>query len=210
VNLLLTDRAATDESCFAARSDSSRGKEEQMEGKVVWHVTMSLDGFIAGPDDAMEWAFERDETPSRVADEVMATGAILAGRRWYDVATSRYAGREGIYGGAWTGPVFVLTHRLPDAPHDPGITFLSDGIEGAVATARAAAEGKNLEVFGATTAQQCLDADLLDEIVVHLAPLLLGDGVRFYGGPGVGRVDLERTTVAESGQLTDLRFRVVK
>jgi hypothetical protein len=71
------------------------------DGEVLWHVTMSLDGFITGPDDAMEWAFEY-ETASPLADEVMnTTGAILAGRRWYDIATSRSAGREGIYGGAW-------------------------------------------------------------------------------------------------------------
>jgi len=187
-----------------------RYRRDQMAGKVLWHVTMSLDGFITGPDDAMDWAFAYD-SPSAMADEVMATtGAILAGRRWYDVATSRYGGRDGIYGGAWTGPVFVLTHRPPDPPHDPEITFLSDGIDSAVATARAATEGKTLGIFGASTAQQCLEADLLDEIVVHLAPILLGDGVRFYGGRGIGPVDLEGIAVAESGQLTDLRLRVVK
>jgi dihydrofolate reductase len=179
-------------------------------GKVLWHVTMSLDGFIAGPDDAMEWAFEYNE-PSPIADEVMkTTGAILAGRRWHDVAMAKYRGRAGIYGGAWTGPVFVLTHRPPDAPDDPEITFLSDGIDNAVATARAAADGKNLVIFGANAARQCLDAGLLDEIVIHLAPVLLGDGVRLYGAPDASRVALERTAVAESGQLTDLRFRVTK
>jgi dihydrofolate reductase len=178
--------------------------------KVIWHVTMSLDGFIAGPDDEMQWAFGYPG-PNPMADEVMqATGAILAGRRWYDVATASYDGREGIYGAAWTGPVFVLTHRPPEQPTDPGITFLSGGVEEAVATARTAADGRNVEIFGAETARGCLDAGLLDEIVVHLAPVLLGDGVRFHGGPGVGRVALERTAVAESGQLTDLRFRVVK
>jgi hypothetical protein len=63
--------------------------------------------------------------PNRIADGVMkSTGAVLAGRRWYDVATARYRGRSGIYGGAWEGPVFVLTHELPDAPADEGITFL--------------------------------------------------------------------------------------
>ena len=87
--------------------------------EVVWHVTMSLDGFIAGPDDAMEWAFEAWEgsDSSRLADEVMhSTGADLAGRRWLDVATARYGGRQGIYGGRWEGPVYVLTHRASD--HD--------------------------------------------------------------------------------------------
>jgi dihydrofolate reductase len=177
--------------------------------EVIWHVTMSLDGFIAGPDDAMDWVFEMESAPSAMADEVMkTTGAILAGRRWYDVATSRYGGRQGIYGGAWTGPVFVLTHRPPDAPEDPAITFLSDGIHEAVATARAAAKGKTLGIFGASTARQCLHAQLLDEIVVHLAPVLLGDGVRLYDEPGGRRVGLVRTALEESGQVTDLRFRV--
>jgi dihydrofolate reductase len=139
-------------------------------GQVVWHITMSLDGFIAGPDDDLKWVFEYSG-PNRIGDEVMrATGAILAGRGWYDGATRKYGGRQGIYGGAWSGPVFVLTHRPPKEPDDPGITFLTDGVTQAVATARAAADGKNVEIFGANVARQCLDAGLLDEIVVHLAP----------------------------------------
>lgn len=181
--------------------------------QVVWHITMSLDGFITGPDDSMEWAFKYPG-PNRLADEVMeSTGAILAGRRWYDVASARYSGRQGIYGGAWEGPVFVLTHRPPEAPTDPGITFLTGGLAEAVATAGQAAGGKNLEIFGAGVAAQCLDAGLIDEIVVHLAPVLLGDGVRLYGVAGERRqVELERTDLAESGEggLTSMRFRVTR
>src|ERR1700737_1542703 len=86
------------------------------EGKVLWHVTMSLDGFTAGPDDTMDWLSGYGSRRA-MADEVMArTGAILAGRRWYDVATSKYGGRGGIYGGAGRGPVFVRTHNPPAAP----------------------------------------------------------------------------------------------
>jgi dihydrofolate reductase len=178
-------------------------------GQVIWHITMSVDGFIAGPDHAMEWAFDHGG-PNTMADEVMnSTGAILGGRNWYDAATRKYRGRRGIYGGKWDGPVFVLTHRPPGGPEDPEITFLSTGLEDAVATARAAAGGGNLVIFGANTARQCIDAGLLDEIVIHLAPVLLGDGIRLHG-PGVGRVDLERTAVDQSGQLTDLRSRVAK
>jgi dihydrofolate reductase len=177
--------------------------------KVVWHITMSLDGFITGPDDSMEWAF-RYPGPNRLADEVMgSTGAILAGRRWYDVASERYSGRQGIYGGAWEGPVFVLTHRPPEAPADPGIAFLTSPLEDAVATASQAAGDKNREVFGAGVAAQCLDAGLIDEIVVHVAPVLLGDGVRLYGDAGSrAPVDLERVELAEAGELTGMRFRV--
>jgi dihydrofolate reductase len=187
-----------------------------MAGKVLWHVTMSLDGFIAGPDDDMDWVFEVDAAPSAIADEIIETmGAILAGRRWYDMVTSSHRreeiyGPNGVYGGRFRGPILVLTHRPSDVRDEEGIRLLSGGIEDAVAAARTAAEGGDVVVFGAGLAEQCLDAGLLDEIVVHLAPLLLGDGVRLYGGPGAGRVDLERTAVAESGQLTDLRFRVAQ
>jgi dihydrofolate reductase len=179
--------------------------------QVVWHVTMSLDGFITGPDDAMEWAFEYPEAPMRLADEVMrSTGAILAGRRWYDVATERYSGRQGIYGGAWEGPVFVLTHRAADHDvSDPGITLLTGDLEDAARTAGDAAGEKNLEIFGANLAAQCLDHGLIDEIVVHVAPVLLGGGVRLYGEAGSrAQVRLELVDRAEAGALQSLRFRV--
>jgi dihydrofolate reductase len=173
---------------------------------------MSLDGFIAGPDDSMEWAFRSfgASGPSRIADDVMSTtGAILAGRRWHDVATANYSGRRGIYGGKWDGPVFVLTHDPPDDPEDPEITFLDGALQDAVATAKRAAGDKNLEIFGANLAAQCLDAGLIDEIVVHVAPVLLGEGIRLYGVAGERRpVELERTEHDESGQLTSLRYRV--
>ena len=179
--------------------------------RVVWHVTMSLDGFITGPDDAMEWAFEYPEAPIRLADEVMcSTGAILAGRRWYDVATERYSGRQGIYGGKWEGPVFVLTHRADDHDvSDPWITLLTSELDEAVRTARDAAGDKNLEIFGANLAAQCLDHGLIDEMVVHIAPVLLGGGVRLYGEAGSrGQVRLEPIDRAEAGELQSLRYRV--
>lgn len=177
--------------------------------KVVWHVTMSLDGFIAGPDHAMEWARDAPSGPNELAAEVMrSTGAILGGRGWYDAAARKYDGVDGIYGGAWSGPVFVLTHRVGEAPDDPKATFLDEDIEAAVATAREAAGGKNVELFGAAVARQCVDAGLVDEIIVHIAPLLLGDGVRLYGGAGAPQVDLERVSVSEAGQTTSLRFAV--
>jgi dihydrofolate reductase len=187
---------------------------------VIWHVTMSLDGFIAGRDDSMDWVVAQwsnggdntrdiDVQRSAVADEVLQrAGAILGGRRWYDVAIRKFDGYEGIYGGQWAGPVFVLTHRPPDAGHHPAITFLSGDLSDAVATATAGAAGKDVIVFGANLAQQCLRAGLLDEIVIHLVPVLLGDGVHLIDAPDLGPVALERTQVATSGQVTDLRFAV--
>ena len=187
---------------------------------VIWHVTMSLDGFIAGPDDSMDWVFGQwtDDTgeprdirvdKSSMADEIVhTTGAILAGRRWYEIATSRLNGVEGIYGGAWKGPVFVLTHRPPKSEHHPAVSFVSKDVRDAVATARDAAQGRNVVLFGASIPQQCLRAGVLDELIIHLVPVLLGDGIRLFDTPGLGPVALRRTAVGESGQITDLRFRV--
>ena len=187
---------------------------------LIWHVTMSLDGFISGRDDSMDWAVSRwsddgentrdiEVQRSAVADEVLrSAGAILGGRRWYDVAVRKFDGYEGIYGGQWIGPVFVLTHRPPDAEHHPAITFLSSDLSDAVATAFAAAAGKNVIVFGASIAVQYLRADLLDEIVIHLVPVLLGDGVRLIDASDLVPVAIERTVVETSGQITDLRFAV--
>jgi len=176
----------------------------------ICHHTMSLDGFIAGPDDAMDWAFAAGEATS-LADETMERiGAILAGRRWHELAKERWDGVDGIYGGAYDGRVYVLTHRRPDESADPRISFVSDGIETALATAQAAAGDKDVGIFGASLSRQCLQAGLLDEVVIHLAPVLLGGGVRLYGGDGDRRIELERIFVGEARQLTDLRFRVVK
>jgi len=117
-------------------------------------------------------------------------------------------GVSGIYGGQWRGPVFVLTHRPPHAAADESVTFLSTPLPDAVRTALEAAGGSNVVIFGASLARQCLQARLLDEIVVHLAPVLLGDGVRLYDSTGTDPVMLTRTALAATGQLTDIRFRV--
>ena len=175
---------------------------------VVWHVTMSLDGYIAGRDHAMASLLDRtDSAPSPLGRSVMAkTGAILAGRNWYDAATAHYDGRRGIYGGDWDGPVFVVTHRPEPAPGDPGITFVPD-LDAGIASARTAAGNADVGVFGASVAQQCLQAGLLDEIVVHVAPVLLGDGVRLYGD-GLPRVPLRRVELEPGDQVAGLRFEV--
>jgi dihydrofolate reductase len=175
---------------------------------VAWHVTMSLDGFIAGPGDDVRWIFDL-EGPSDIANEVMNnTGAIVMGRRTYEVEDRD---RPGIYGGAWKGPFFVLTHEAPaNVPDWMTGTFVHDGVEDAVARATAVAGGHNVGILGASIARQCLDVGLLDEIVVQVAPVLLGGGVRLFDRPGGPLIKLDRTAVAESGQLTDLRFWVLK
>ena len=175
---------------------------------VVWNVTMSLDGYIAGASDAMEWVFDYwDGTTNETAKNVLAsTGALILGRRTYEVENRD---RPGIYGGAWSGPYFVLTHEPPEAVPDwmTG-TFIDDDIDTAVERAKKAAGEKNVGILGASIARQCLERGLLDEIVVHLAPVLLGDGVRLFALTGGLRVPLEPMQVTRSGRLTDLRFGV--
>jgi hypothetical protein len=108
-DLLRNKITSTDGASIAYEPEQSRGVQG-MVGSVLVHATMSLDGFIAGPDDAMDWVFEYVE-PSAADDEVIkTTGVMLGGRRSYDVG-KRDAGKESgaPYGGAWTGPVFVLT-----------------------------------------------------------------------------------------------------
>src|SRR5205814_7607472 len=109
----------------------------------------------------------------------------------------------------FSGPVFVLTHEPPDPP-DPAVTFLTGDIGEAVATALRAAGGKNLEILGADVAGQCLRRGLVDEIMVYVLPVLLGDGIRFFSPPGLARIDLEPLESTRSGAVTLLRFRVRK
>jgi dihydrofolate reductase len=147
----------------------------------ISHHTISLDGYIAGPDDSMDWAFDFGEPTSLGGETMGRIGAIVAGRRWYELARERWDGVDGIYHGAFAGRVFVVTHRPPGQDRDPRISFLADGIDPAVAAARAAAGEKDVGIFGASLTGQCLDAGLLDEIVLHVAPVLLGGGVRLFG-----------------------------
>ncbi|MFJ7771004.1 dihydrofolate reductase family protein [Streptomyces sp. NPDC097107] len=172
-------------------------------GKVVVNRAMSLDGFIAGPGHSMDWIFEH-MTSATFPEVMAATGAMLIGRGTYGVG-KRMSDEATDYDG---GEKFVLTHRPPDEP-DPNVTFLTCDIEEAVATARRAAGDKNLEILGADVAAQCLQRGLVDEILVYVLPVLLGDGVRFTP-PSRDRIDLEPCSNVQSGGVTVLRFHVRK
>jgi dihydrofolate reductase len=176
-----------------------------MSGKVVVNRSMSLDGFIAGPGDAMDWVFD-SMAQEEFGDQAAATGAMLIGRRTYDVGKRMEAANPGSTDYPASGPRFVLTHKPPDPP-DPGVTFLTGDIGAAVATALDAAGGKNLEILGADVATQCLQRGLVDEILVYVLPVLLGDGIRFLS-PGLSRIDLEPLVSTRSRAVTILRFRV--
>lgn len=203
--------------------------------RVLFDISMSLDGFITGPNDGVgkplgesverlhEWLYGLSSWRERHGlsggevggdDEVLeesfeTTGAILMGRRMFDAG-------EGPWGAdpPFHMPVFVVTHEARDPVATEGgttFTFVTAGIESALAQARAAAGDRDISVAGgANIAQQYLKAGLLDEIQIHLVPVLLGGGVRLFDDLGPHQVELERTRVVESPGVTHLRFRVVR
>ena len=175
-------------------------------GKVIWHVTISLDGFIADPDDSIEAFHEESAAPSALGAEVIrTTGVFMAGGRMFRVPDV-----GSIYGGAWEGEVFIYTRSPREVPADAPYRYVTGDIRGVVGEALKVAAGKNVVVSGGTVPGLCVEAGLVDEIAVHVAPVLLGDGVRFYDRPGARRTDLERGSVEPVGQTTEFRFRVLK
>jgi dihydrofolate reductase len=177
-------------------------------GKVVVNRAMSLDGFIAGPDDEMGWILELGPQDAVIAKVAAATGAMLVGRRTWDVGARMQADERAGTDYPFTGPTFLLTHRPLDSP-DPGVTILSGDIGEAVATALAAAGDRNLELLGADVASQAFRRGLVDEILVYVLPVVMGGGVPFSPAGSV-KVDLEPIGSDQSGATTILRFRVRK
>jgi dihydrofolate reductase len=178
--------------------------------KVLWHVTMTLDGFIAGPRGDMSW-MAGYEGENAAVDEVMGNiGALLIGHRTFlgDDEGAGASSEDGKpYGGQWQGPMFVLTHDKAPTPV-PGYTFVDD-LQSGVAAAKAAATGKYVVILGATTAKGCLEAGLLDEVLVHVVPALLGDGVRLFDRPGGEPVRLEPISLTHTAQITNMWLRVM-
>ena len=203
-------------------------------GKVSTGLSMSLDGFIAGPNDGPErplgnggerlfaW-YSSGDTEYRLPGTEMVfrvspqsaellreahskMGAFVTGRRTFDIANG------------WGGnpplgvPTFVVTHTVPQewAYEGSPFTFVTDGVESAVEQAKAAAGGKDVAVGAASIAQQCIKANLLDQIHVDLVPVLLGGGVRLFEHLGIEPIGLESTRVIAARGVTHLTFRVVK
>lgn len=194
-------------------------------GTVGTGFTTSLDGFIAGPGGDVgplfDWYFTGDTefafpggmvvktsraSAAILRDRVDATGALVVGRRHFD-ETAGWGGRHPM-----DVPVFVVTHSAPPVgfPEGSPFTFVADGVESAIARARAVAGEKNVGVGGANVAQQAIRAGLIDEIGIDLVPILLGAGIRFFDHSGPEQIELERTSAVAAPGVTHLRFRVVK
>jgi dihydrofolate reductase len=196
----------------------------------VLYMSMSLDGFITGPNEGPdnplgdgghrlhEWALGTDADqgggheqaldrlsgPDREAfEEMMSTGAVLAGRGTFEPA------------GGWDGdhhdgvPIFILSRHepSPEFARWPGVTYVSD-LESAVGQAKQAAGDKNVLVHGASLAQWTLAAGLLDELQIHLVPILLGEGRRLFEHLGTEQQELEPIRVVQGRDATHLRYRV--
>ncbi|GAA4521423.1 MULTISPECIES: dihydrofolate reductase family protein [Nonomuraea] len=177
--------------------------------KMLYSVTMSLDGFIAGPGGDMSWLAEHLGPNPTVDDLLPQVGSLLVGNRSFGGDDPyRDTEHEGeAFGGGWSGPQFVLTHNPPADPV-PGVTFVTD-LDTAITASKAAAGGKYVNVIGADVARQCLAAGALDEVLVCVAPVMLGDGVRLFDHPGGTNVKLERLGVTQVPQATNLWFRVL-
>lgn len=190
--------------------------------------SMSLDGFIAGANDDVSRVFAwmslgdtdlnlasgdtdfdlkvSSESAKSFEETMQSTGAIVSGRRMFDVA------------GAWGGrhpmgvPVVVVTHDIPEewAYEGSPFSFVTDGVQSAVEKARVIAGGKNIGVGGADITRQCLKLGLLDEIHIDLVPVLLGQGVRLFEHLGIEPIELESTGVRASPGVIHLSYRVVK
>jgi len=173
------------------------------EGKVLWHFLMSLDGYVAGPNHEMDWMTGFTVRPGLHAEYIETTGAVLAGRNGYDSAI----GDSRPYGGAWKGPIFVLTHHPQDAREAEDITILSCPVDEAVRIALDAAAGKNVEVFSPTIGCQLLELGLIDEIDLHIAPVLLGDGIRLYDCPDGEPIRLDRVGGQDAKAVVNVRYR---
>ena len=172
------------------------------DGKVLWHFLMSLDGFVAGPNHEMDWMTGMSVRPGLHAEYIETTGAVLGGRDGWDVVNANRP-----YGGAWKGPIFVLTHHPEDATPADDVTFLNCGPAEAVRIGLEAAAGKNLEVFSPTIGRQLLALGLIDEIDLHIAPILLGEGRRLYDNPGGAPVRLHRIGDGDPTSVVNVRYR---
>ena len=176
-------------------------------------MAVSLDGFVADRNGSVE----RISDPTVLGDAdymnalIAETGAVVMGRRSFDMAEDPdwYVGNY-----EFQVPIFVLTHQPPPvAPKQDEqltFTFVTDGVESAIAKAKAVARDNVVQVLGASVIQQALRAGVVDELHVEVMPVLLGAGLRLFDGPGLERVSLAKIGVREVGAMTELRFRVVK
>lgn len=195
-----------------------------MMGTIGTALSTSLDGFIAGPEGGAaglhDWLTAGDTTsqvnPSFTMSKpsldffdegVRGTGSVIAGRRTYDVSEA-WGGRGPIPG----LPLFVMTHHVPEVvpAGDPPYMFVTEGIEAAVEQARAAAQGRNVHLMGASVVQQSIRAGLLDELIISLVPVVLGRGVRLLDNLETSNIKVDLVRVIDAPGVTHLTYRITR
>ncbi|KKB11503.1 hypothetical protein VE25_12420 [Devosia geojensis] len=171
---------------------------------VIWHTAISLDGYAADVNDSLAF-MARYEAPNPLIDEVEANiGCTLGGRRGYDVFRARDEEPQA-YGDAVQVPEYVVTRRpFPDDPK----TLFADGndLPAVVAKAKATANGRMVVILGPTLGSALLRAGLVDQIVLHVTPVLIGAGIKIFADTGEPPVHLELIHLSQSGQTTNLVF----
>jgi dihydrofolate reductase len=176
--------------------------------KLLYSATMSLDGYIAGPGGDMSWLKDDLEPVGPDIEDLMSQiGALLVGKRTFQGDDpNKGTDEEGAFSGRWHGPSVVLSHH-PPPPNLPADVTFAYTLTDAVAAARRAAGDKYVNVLGANLAEQCLTKGVLDEVLVLIAPVLLGDGTPLFRHPGGREVRLEALDPSRTGP-TSLWFRV--
>ena len=189
-------------------------------GEVIAVISMSLDGYITGPEPTLEnpvgtggdrlvdWAFGDDPRDRAILENgVAGLGAVVAGRRTYD-GSIPWWGSDGPTGPA-RKPVFVVSHDKPESLPPGGVYTFVNGVEAAVAQARSVAgEGVVSVMGGASLIQQALSLKLVDQIQIHLAPVLLGGGLRLFERLGLEPLELTPVEVRQGGRAIHLRFAI--
>jgi dihydrofolate reductase len=188
-------------------------------GKVVFEITMSLDGFVCGPNNELDrlhaWMFnDPDPIDAGIAgDFARNSGAVIMGNGTFTDGVNQQGWEGWVDNPPFTVPTFVLAHGVPPKLEAGKTiyTFVTGGIEDALAQAKAAAGAKTVTIMGgANIAQQYLNAGLLDEIYMHIAPLMLGEGKRLFDPITFKNIALEQISSVPSSRMTHIRYRILK
>jgi dihydrofolate reductase len=180
---------------------------------VIVGTTMSLDGFIKDRNGSVEILYpdlDALRETEMLQESIRSTGAVVMGRHAYDMAHGNFTDYE------YQVPIIVLTHHPPEtiargANEHLTFTFVIDGIEHAIEKANTAAGEKDVTVIGGvSTAQQCINAGLFDELEIGIIPILLGGGLRFFDSLSIENINLEKTRIFESPSRIDLRYRALR
>src|SRR5690554_5336725 len=176
----------------------------------IVHATVTIDGFIADVNGGVDWMFGRPSAPEDdavVQKVVEGIGALVGGAN----KTQTIEDDEIPYGGMLKAPVYLMTHSAQEPIERDGVTytFVVDDIEQAVELARQAAGEKWVSLLGGSISRQCLLLGLVDELHLHVAPVLLGEGISLFAGLGQ-RIELERLETAAFASETHLRYRVLR